>query len=128
MLTSILIIIISLALLVWSADRFLSGASNLAKSAKISPMIIGMTIVALGTSGPEIVVALIASFEGVPAIGVGNAIGSNIVNIGLVLGITAIVSPLPFPKSVLGLELPVLIVITGLAVFFSYRSSIDKNG
>lgn len=111
-------IIAGLILLIWSADRFLSGAAATAKGFGISPLLIGLTVVSLGTSAPEIVVSVMASLQNTPNIAIGNAIGSNIANIGLVLGITALFRPLPFPKSVLTFELPWLIAVTFIAFLF----------
>lgn len=113
---NLLLMIVGFAVLIWSADRFLSGAAATATNLGVSNIVIGLTIVSLGTSAPEIVVALIAALEGNPILAVGNAIGSNIANIGLVLGITAIVAPLPFSQSVLRRELPWLLGATILAI------------
>lgn len=98
--------------LVWSADRFLNGAAASARSLGMSPMLIGLTIVSLGTSAPEILVSLSAAMNARPLLAVGNAIGSNITNIGLVLGFTALLVPLPFARSVLRSELPWLMATT----------------
>lgn len=105
-------IVVGLILMVWSANRFLNGAANAAKILGMSPFLIGLTVVSLGTSGPELVVAAIAAINGTPKLAIGNAIGSNIANIGLVLGVTAIFKVLPFPKSVLKSELPWLVILT----------------
>jgi cation:H+ antiporter len=105
----ILAIIGGIAALVWSADIFVSGTATTAKTLGMSKILIGLTIVSIGTSAPEILVALAAALDEAPTLAIGNAIGSNIANIGLVLGITAIISPLPFTKSLLKLELPILI-------------------
>lgn len=94
MLIQVLILIVSLAALVWSADKFVFGASAVARNFGISPMIIGLTIVAMGSSAPEMMVAATAGLQGNADTGIGNAIGSNITNIGLVLGITALMAPL----------------------------------
>ena len=77
-------------LLVWGADRFVHGASATARNLGVSPLIIGLTIVGFGTSAPEILVSIVAALEGNPGLAVGNALGSNITNIGLVLGTTAL--------------------------------------
>ena len=102
--------------LVWSADKFLSGAANTASNLGVSRMVIGLTVVSVGTSAPEVLVALAAAQMGDPLLAVGNAIGSNIANIGLVLGVTAIVAPLPFSEGVRGSGLPWLLGATFLAV------------
>lgn len=113
-------LILGFSLLVWSADKFLSGAANTARNLGVSKMIIGLTVVSIGTSSPEIVVALTAALEGNPLLAVGNAIGSNIANIGLVLGITALVAPLLFSKQVLQVELPCLLGVTLLALILVF--------
>ncbi len=103
-----------------SADHFVVGSIATANNLKISPMVIGLTVVALGTSAPEIFVAGAASLEGQADLAVGNAIGSNIANIGMVLGITAIVVPLKCRPEVLKKDIPILIVVSlcaGAALF-----------
>ena len=122
---NLLLMIVGFAVLIWSADRFLSGAAATATNLGVSNIVIGLTIVSLGTSAPEIVVALIAALEGNPILAVGNAIGSNIANIGLVLGITAIVAPLPFSQSVLRRELPWLLGATILAIALIFDRELD---
>ncbi|MBV1906762.1 MAG: calcium/sodium antiporter [Pseudomonadales bacterium] len=112
----ILALVFGFTSLVWSSDRFVSGAASTAKNFGLSPLLIGLTVVSIGTSAPEILVSLTASLEGAPIMAIGNAIGSNIANIGLVLGITAIVTPLPFADSVLKQELPWLIGATIVAL------------
>ena len=102
--------------LVWSADRFLNGAAATANNLGMSKLLIGLTIVSLGTSAPEMLVAASAASNGRPLLAIGNAIGSNITNIGLVLGFTAALVPLPFARSVLRAELPWLMATT-LAAF-----------
>ena len=87
MLLSIAAIVVGLAILVWSADRFVDGAAAIAQHMGVSNLIIGITVVGFGTSAPEIAVSVIAVLEEVPDLAVGNAIGSNIANIGLILGI-----------------------------------------
>jgi cation:H+ antiporter len=114
--TSILAIIGGFALLVWGADRFVAGASATARNLGVSPLIIGLTIVGFGTSAPEMLVSAIAANAGNPNMGVGNALGSNITNIGLVLGITALVTPLAVHSETLKREFPVLFAIMLVAL------------
>lgn len=118
MITQIIIFLIGLGVLSWSADKFVYGASALAKNYGISPMMIGLTIVAMGSSAPEIVVSATASFNGNPDTAVGNAIGSNITNIALVLGLTALFKPLLVSSTTLKRELPLLLIVTLIAVYF----------
>ena len=101
-----------LVLLFWSADKFVASAVAIAKQMNVSKLLIGLTVVSVGTSAPEIVVTLDAALHGNSGLGFGNAIGSNIANVGLVLGVTAIVAPLPFATSVLKFEMPWLLLAT----------------
>ncbi len=112
----ILAVFIGLIILTWSADRFITGASGVAQSFSISPMIIGLTIVAFGTSAPEMLVSAIASFQGNEGIGVGNAIGSNVTNIALVLGVAALILPLKVHSQTLNRELPLLVFVMFVAL------------
>ena len=110
--------LIWLIVLSWGADRFVFGASVLAKNIGVSPMIIGLTIVAMGSSAPEIMIAATASFNSNIDTAVGNALGSNITNIALVLGLTALLKPLSIASSTLKKEMPVLLLVSLLAVYF----------
>ena len=98
-------------LLVWGADRLVAGASATARNLGVSPLVIGLTIVAFGTSSPELVVSAIAAYQGNPGLAVGNAIGSNIANIGLILGLTALIYPLRVKSEILKREYPLLMLI-----------------
>ncbi|MCY3859742.1 MAG: calcium/sodium antiporter [Gammaproteobacteria bacterium] len=109
---SFFILLGGLVLLFWSADKFVASAVAIAKQLNVSKLLIGLTVVSIGTSAPEIVVTLDAALHGDSGLGFGNAIGSNIANIGLVLGVTAIVVPLPFATSVLKFEMPWLLLAT----------------
>ena len=122
----LLVLILGLVTLVWSADRFLSGAASAAGHLGVSKMLIGLTVVSLGTSAPEILVALTAAIEGNPLLAVGNAIGSNIANIGLVLGITAMIAPLPFSSGVLRKELPWLLGATLLTLWLLFDLQLTR--
>jgi cation:H+ antiporter len=112
-----LTIVVGLVLLVWSADRFIEGAASLARHFGMSPLLIGMLIVGFGTSAPEMFVSALASSQGSPGIALGNAYGSNIANIALILGLTAMISPIAVHSRVLRQELPILTLVSGLAVF-----------
>jgi cation:H+ antiporter len=107
-----LLLIIGLALLVWSSDIFIEGAASTAKHLSISPLIIGVVVLGFGTSMPEVVVATLASLDNSPGLAIGNAVGSNIANIALVLGFTAIIAPIVVKSSILKRELPVLLAIS----------------
>ena len=119
-LLNVVIFLVGLIVLSWSADRFVYGASAFAKNIGMAPMMIGLTIVAMGSSAPEIVVSAAASINGNMNTAVGNALGSNITNIALVLGITALIKPLLVASSTLKRELPALLVITVIAVAFLF--------
>lgn len=110
-------VIVGLVFLVWSADKFIEGAAVTAKYFGMSPLLIGMVIVGFGTSAPEMVVSALASMQGNPGIALGNAYGSNITNIALILGLTALLSPIAVHSQVLRKELPILIAVTALAAF-----------
>jgi cation:H+ antiporter len=102
-------------LLVWGADRFVTGAAGIAANLGVSPLLIGLTVVGFGTSAPEMLVSAMASLEGNTGLAVGNAIGSNIANVGLILGVTALVAPLSVHSRIVRRELPVLLAISALA-------------
>jgi cation:H+ antiporter len=125
-LLNIVIFIVGLVILSWSADRFVYGASALAKNIGISPMMIGLTIVAMGSSAPEIVVSAIASANGNMNTAVGNALGSNITNVALVLGITALVKPLIVSSTTLKRELPALLIISLIAIGFMFDGELKS--
>ena len=108
-------IIAGLTILVWGADRFVMGAAALARNLGVSPLLIGLTIVGLGTSAPEILVSAMAAWQGNPELAVGNAVGSNVANIGLILGVTALVTPLLFKSAILRREYPILLAVSALA-------------
>ena len=109
-------IIIGFGLLVWGAERFVHGAAAIAKNLGVSSLIIGLTVVGIGTSAPEILISIVASSQGNPALAVGNALGSNITNIALVLGITAIVMPLTVKSETLQREYPIMFIIMLVAL------------
>lgn len=126
MLIAVVAIVVGLGLLVWSADWFVDGAAALAHHFGLPALLIGMVIVGFGTSAPELVVSAIASMEGNPGIALGNAYGSNITNIALILGLTALVSPIAVHSSVLRRELPVLAAVTGLAAWQVWDGEITR--
>ena len=128
MLLDFALIFIGIALLVWSADRFTDGASAVARNFGLSPLIVGLTIVAMGSSAPEIFVSVTASLGNSPGLAIGNAIGSNIANIALVLGVTALISPLQIDSNILRREFPVLFAVSfvaGVAISDLYLNFID---
>lgn len=115
MLLAIAAVIGGLILLVWSADKFVEGAAGTAAHAGMPPLLIGMLIVGFGTSAPEMVVSALAALEGNPSLALGNAYGSNISNIALILGVVAVMSPVLVNSAILKKELPILTLVTLLA-------------
>lgn len=120
----VLALLLGLALLCWSADRFVEGAAASAKNLGVPPLLIGMVIVGFGTSAPEMVVSVISSWQGNSGIAIGNAYGSNIVNIALILGIVAIIRPITVHSRVLTKELPILTLVTGYALLAAWNMEI----
>jgi len=126
MLIPSLALIFGLGLLVWSADRFVAGASATAEHFGMPPLLIGMVVVGFGTSAPEMVVSALASLQGNPGIALGNAYGSNISNIALILGLTAVISPIAVHSQVLRKELPILTLVTFLAGWQIWDGQISR--
>jgi len=113
-------------LLIWSADRFIIGAAATARNFDVPPLIIGLTIVGFGTSAPEMMVAGFASFDGSPAMAIGNALGSNITNITLVLGVAALITPLDVHSRIIKKELPILLLATFMALALMSDMALDR--
>ncbi|BBP43211.1 calcium/sodium antiporter [Thiosulfativibrio zosterae] len=118
-------LIIGLVLLVWSSDIFIDGAASTSLHLKISPLIIGVVVLGFGTSLPEVIVSVLASVEGNPGLAIGNVIGSNIANIGLVLGITAIIAPIAIKSSLLKREFPVLLGVSLIGLILLLDKDLD---
>jgi cation:H+ antiporter len=114
-------------ILVWSADKFVSGAASVAKHLGMPSLLIGILIVGFGTSAPEMVVSAIAAMEGNPALALGNALGSNIVNITLILGVTAIVAPISVKSKIVRKEIPLLLLIVLLAGYILVDNALTFN-
>ncbi len=117
MILPIVALITGLILLVWSADRFVESSASLARYFRVPPLLIGMVIIGFGTSAPEMVVSMLASIDGNAGIALGNAYGSNICNIALILGVSALINPIMVHSTVLRKELPILTLVTILTVF-----------
>ncbi|WP_196141134.1 calcium/sodium antiporter [Aliikangiella sp. G2MR2-5] len=126
MLLNFAMVISGISLLVWSADRFTDGAAAIARNLGISPLIVGLTVVAMGSSAPEIIVSLNAAAAGTPGLAIGNAIGSNVANVGMVLGIAAIVTPLHVQSATLKREIPILfgVMVLAFALMIDHELSI----
>lgn len=120
MVYTIALIIIGLALLIFGGDWLVDGAVGIAQRAKLSPMVIGLTIVAFGTSAPELLVSIQAALGGNPGIALGNVVGSNIANIALILGVTALIHPIPVAGSTIKIDTPFLLFSTIALTAISY--------
>ena len=127
MLLPLLAVIAGLIVLVWSADQFVDGAAGTAGHFGMPPLLIGMVIVGFGTSAPEMVVSALAASQGNPGIALGNAYGSNITNIALILGLTALISPIAVHSQVLRKELPILIALAGLAAYQLWDGHVSRT-
>lgn len=128
MLVAAVAILVGFVILIWSADLFVAGAASIADNMGMSPTIIGLTIVSVGTSAPEILVSITAALSGAGDMAIGNAIGSNIANVGLVLGLTVLVAPLCVHSSCMRTEMPTLLVVTaatGLLLLDGELSRLD---
>lgn len=126
MLISVIAIVLGLTLLVWSADRFIDGAAATARYAGMPPLLIGMVIIGFGTSAPELFISALSASQGNPGLALGNGYGSNIANIGLILGLTALLSPITVNASVLRKELPILAGITLLSGLLLLNGQISR--
>ena len=120
------LIVAGLALLIWGSDRFVHGASASARNFGVAPLLIGLTIVAFATSAPEILVSIIAASQGEPGLAFGNAIGSNIVNIGLVLGVTATIRPISLESATLRRQMQALLAVSLLTVLLFLDTRISR--
>ncbi len=126
MITPIIAIIFGLALLVWSAGRFVEGSASSARYYGMPPLLIGMVVIGFGTSAPELVVSAMAAYQGNAGIALGNAYGSNITNIALILGLTALISPIAVHSQVLRKELPILTAVTLLTAWLLWDGMLSR--
>lgn len=122
----IVAVIGGLVALVWSADKFVEGSALTARHFGLSPLLIGMVIVGFGTSAPEMVVSTIAAWQGNPALAIGNAYGSNITNIALILGLTAVMHPIAVHSRVLRKELPILLGVSLISLALVWNLEISR--
>ena len=127
MITSLTLLILSLAALYIGAGWLVQGSSALALKAKISPLVIGLTIVAFGTSAPELVVSLNATLRGQGDIAIGNIVGSNIFNIGVILGVSATICPLQVKKQLLRIDIPVMLAATVLLTILFWNGTLGRT-
>jgi cation:H+ antiporter len=126
MLLPSLAILLGLVLLIWSADRFVDGASAVAQHFSMPPLLVGMLIVGFGTSAPELVVSVFAALDGSPALALGNAWGSNILNTSLILGVAAIILPIAVRSGILRKELPILMGATALTALLVWDGGLSR--
>jgi len=126
MLLNIVEVFGGLVLLLWGADRFVHGAAATARNFGVAPLLIGLTVVAFATSAPEILVSIVAALRGEPDLAFGNAIGSNIANIGLVLGFTAIIRPIELRSATLRREMPALLAVSLLTVSLFLDTTLSR--
>lgn len=119
-------IVVGLALLAWSADRFVEGSAVTARHFGVPPLLIGMVVIGFGTSAPEMVVSALAASQGNPGIALGNGYGSNIANIALIIGLTALISPIAVHSQVLRKELPILTAVTALAAWQLWDGTLTR--
>ena len=122
----VIAIIAGLGLLGWSANRFVTGASGLARGFGVAPLLIGLTIVAFGTSAPEMLVSSMAAWQGNTGIAIGNAIGSNIANIALVLGVVALITPITVNSRTLSREFPLMLVVMLAALALLWNGVLSR--
>jgi cation:H+ antiporter len=116
-----------LVALVWSADRFVDGASAIAKRAGLTPMLIGLTIVSVGTSAPEILISIMSALADSGELAVGNALGSNIANVGLVLGVTLLFSSIRLGRDTIWIDLPLLVLVVLVTWFLLYDLELSRS-
>ncbi|MEJ6795806.1 MAG: calcium/sodium antiporter [Flavobacteriales bacterium] len=121
-----LLLILGLAVLIFGGDLLVKGASGIALKLNMDPMVVGLTVVSLGTSAPELIVSIKAALNGNPDIAMGNVVGSNIANLGLVLAITVIVFPIAVNRKVLRIDWPVMVFFAALAFIFGLDNLITR--
>lgn len=126
MILALLALLAGLVVMIWAADRFIESAAESAAHIGVPSLLIGIVVVGFGTSAPEVVVSSIASAEGKPGISIGNAYGSNITNIGLILGVTAAIAPIVVRSSLIRKELPLLVGVTLLAGALLLDDELDR--
>ena len=124
-LLQLFLLVVGFTMLVKGADWFVDGASGIATKLKIPQLVIGLTIVAMGTSAPEAAVSITAALKGSADITIGNIVGSNILNVLVILGLSAIVTPLAVAKSTIKVDIPVVIAITGILLWMGYDGAVS---
>jgi cation:H+ antiporter len=122
----VLFLIAGLVLLIWGAEFLVRGASRIATSAGISPLVVGLTVVAFGTSSPELAVSVMSAFKGQADLAIGNVVGSNIFNVLLILGLSAIIVPLIVAQQLVRFDVPVMIGVSFLLFALGYDGNISR--
>lgn len=126
MLAAVIAVLAGLLVLVWSADRFVDGSAATAHHFHMPPLLIGMLVVGFGTSAPEMVVSATSALNGNPGLALGNAYGSNITNIALILGLTAVLAPITVHSQIIRKELPLLLAVTAIAAWQLLDGSLSR--
>lgn len=126
LLTNLLLLALGVGALYFGAEWLVRGASRLASALGVSPIVVGLTVVSLGTSAPELVVSLLAALDGNPDLAMGNVLGSNLANIGLILGLTALINPLEVAGRVVVREIPIMLVVTLLLFPLAWDGTLDR--
>ena len=124
---AILYLALGLVLLYYGAEALVRGSSSLALRLGLSPLVIGLTVVAFGTSSPELVVSLKAGLTGQGNISVGNVVGSNICNLGLILGLCALVTPVATTSQIVRMDIPIMIAVTAFAIFLLSNGTLTRT-
>lgn len=119
-------LIAGLLVLVASGEVLVRGAAGIALKAQIPPLIVGLTVVSIGTSAPELFASVTAALEGNPGLAIGNVVGSNIANLALVLGITALIYPIPVTKGTLYFDGPIMVAVSALFIWFAFNGDLDR--
>lgn len=126
MMVNIMLLVVGAILLWLAGESVIRGSASFARRHGVSQLVIGLTVVALGTSAPELFVSVMAAWQGNADIAIGNVVGSNIANLGLVLGLTAVLQPIIIKKSLLKIEIPILIIVSGALIIFSLNASLVR--
>lgn len=126
LLTNLLLLALGVGALYFGAEWLVRGASRLASALGVSPIVVGLTVVSLGTSAPELVVSLLAALDGNPDLAMGNVLGSNLANIGLILGLTALINPLEVAGRVVIREIPIMLLVTLLLFPLAWDGALDR--
>ena len=126
MLLDVLLVLVGAVVLAYSGHQLVDFAAGSAEKARLTPAVIGLTVVAAGTSAPELVVSVTGAVHGSPGVAMGNVVGSNVANIGLILGSCALIMPIPVARGVFRFEYPFLVLASGIALLLSRDGRLDR--